>query len=266
MQTVTLFDLAIVAVPQRELIADLLQQLTVDQVQSQQNQSTLVVATPNPEQIVLATKHPTFAQALHQATYRLPDGVGLVWASWLWRIFGKIPKAIPERIAGVDVVEQLMAAAAKKNVRTLIIGGRDYVGGFTGEAFEDEKSLRRLSEHVFWTEGYQEKADILPVEEVALTAIIQRLRPALVCVALGAPDQELWLQSHRQLLERNQVRIAMAVGGSFDFLFGKVARAPKFWQRLGVEWLWRLLQQPWRRRRQVQLIRFIWLTIRGLFR
>lgn len=176
------------------------------------------------------------------------------------KFFGKTKNKIQERIAGVEVVEHLL----QKNLKTLIIGGRDYLGAFEGEAFEDIKSLKKIQNNLYWTEGYQEKADILAVEEEALDRIITELKPDLVFVALGAPDQEKWILEHYNLMQENQVKIAMAVGGSFDFLFAKVNRAPQLWQKIGLEWLWRLIKQPWRGKRQLRLIEFIYLLIREI--
>jgi N-acetylglucosaminyldiphosphoundecaprenol N-acetyl-beta-D-mannosaminyltransferase len=261
MQTSQLFGLSILNVEKKELFA------FFDQFLSAKDESskTLTVFTPNPEQIVMAQTDKVFASNLAKADYLLPDGIGLVCASRTLKIFGKTDQKIKERIAGVDLVDNLLFLATSKELKTLIIGGRDYCGSFEGEAFEDEKSLIEIKKNLFWTEGYQEKAEILPVEEEALAKIIERVQPNLVFVALGAPDQEKWIIDHRALLEANQVKIAMAVGGSFDFLFNKVKRAPLTIQKLGLEWLWRLIQQPWRKHRQLRLIKFISLVFREIF-
>ena len=92
--------------------------------------------------------------------------------------------------------------------------------------------------------------------------MIKQIKPRLVFVALGAPTQELWIAQHRNLLRKNNVEIAMAVGGSFDYLLNKVPRAPRWMQKLGLEWLFRLIIEPWRIKRQLRLIGFIALTIK----
>ena len=226
---------------------------------------TQVIFTPNPEQIVMAKHNLLFANYLKKADWLLPDGIGLVWASSILEFFGKIEEEIEERIAGVELVEHLLETIVKyPDQNTLIIGGRDYAGSFEGEFFEDMKSLKKIRNNLYWTEGYQEKEDILLIEEQALEKIINRLKPKIVFVALGAPDQEKWIIEHLDLLQANQAKIAMAVGGSFDFLFAKVTRAPQLWQKIGLEWLWRLLKQPWRKKRQLKLINFIYLLIREI--
>lgn len=255
MQTSRIFNFDILSASKKELFAHFDNFLVGDK-----KVKTQIIFTPNPEQIVMAKHNQSFAENLQKADWLLPDGIGLVCASALLKFFGKTNHKIQGRIAGVELVEYLLQA----NLKSLIIGGRDYVGSFEGEAFEDIKSLKKIQNNLYWTEGYQEKAEILPVEEEALAKIIAKLKPDLVFVALGAPDQEKWLVEHFNLLQENQVKIAMAVGGSFDFLFAKVDRAPQLWQKIGLEWLWRLIKQPWRGKRQLRLIEFIYLLIREI--
>jgi N-acetylglucosaminyldiphosphoundecaprenol N-acetyl-beta-D-mannosaminyltransferase len=248
MQTSRLFNLEILSVRKKELFDFFEQFLTTGATKSTK---TLKVFTPNPEQFVLARHDKIFAKALKEGDYLLPDGIGLVAATNLLNFFGKVDTKIPERIAGVELVEHLLILAKKQNLKSLIIGGRDYAA--------------HLNDNVFWTEAYQNKKHIHPVEEELLEKLIKKLQPDLVFVALGAPYQEEWIIEHQDLLARNQVKIAVAVGGSFDFIFDKVSRAPLFMQKMGLEWLWRLIKQPWRKHRQLRLIEFIYLVIKEIF-
>ncbi len=253
--TSNLFGFRILAVQKTEFFSYL-----DELIEKNQHCQTQLIMTPNSEQVVLARHDRAFAANLQKADWLLPDGSGLVWAASILKFFGKLERRIIERIAGVEVVEYLL----QKNLKTLIIGGRDYLGSYQGEFYEDQKSLKVIKPNLFWTEAYQEKTDVLPIEEAALVKIISKLKPELVFVALGAPDQERWLIEHRALLEQNQVKIAMAVGGSFDFIFAKVQRAPRFWQQLGMEWLWRLIKQPWRGKRQLKLLEYIYLVAKAI--
>jgi N-acetylglucosaminyldiphosphoundecaprenol N-acetyl-beta-D-mannosaminyltransferase len=259
MQKVRLFGLPILNTSKKEFFATLQDSLLVDQAKA-----TLSIFTPNPEQVVLTKQDPAFAKNLQQADYLLADGIGLVWASRLLKLFGRLPAALTERLAGVEVVEYLLDLAQQHELKALVIGGRDYKGSYQGESFEDQSSLLKIGPNLYWTEAYQEKNEILPVEEQSLAAIIKKLQPSLVFVALGAPDQEKWIVEHLQLLQSNRVRIAMAVGGSFDFILAKVPRAPQLVQKIGLEWLYRLIKQPWRYRRQLRLLAFIKLTWREI--
>lgn len=255
MQKVELFGLPILNTSKEEFFTTL-----QDFLLASQTKPTLTIFTPNPEQVVLAKQDLVFAQNLQQADYLLADGIGLVWASRLLKFFGRQKEALVKRLAGVEVVEHLLDLAQKQGFKTLVIGGRDYKGSYQGESFEDQSSLLKIGPNLYWTEAYQEKNEILPIEEQALTTIIKKLKPSLVFVALGAPDQEKWIVDHLQLLQNNQVKVAMAVGGSFDFILAKVPRAPQFVQKMGLEWLYRLIKQPWRYRRQLRLLAFIKLT------
>ncbi len=255
MQKVMLFGLPILNTSKKEFFTTL-----QDFLLASQAKPTLTIFTPNPEQVVLAKQDLVFAQNLQQADYLLADGIGLVWASRLLKFFGRQKVTLTERLAGVEVVEHLLDLAQKQGFKTLVIGGRDYKGSYQGESFEDQSSLLKIGPNLYWTEAYQEKNEILPIEEQALTEIIKKLKPSLVFVALGAPDQEKWIIDHLQLLRDGQVKLAMAVGGSFDFILAKIPRAPQLIQRIGLEWLYRLIKQPWRYRRQLRLLAFIKLT------
>ena len=247
-----------------------------DQIESK-NSKTQLIFTPNSEQVIQARADKDFAKTLKQGDLLLPDGSGLVWANRIlrfkeWLLGQERSIKIKEWIPGVDVVNKLLMEAAKYNYKTLIVGGRDYAsfwgksgGQYLGEAFESEESLIELKKNLYWTEAYQDKYYPLTVEDESLEKILKRLKPQLVFVALGAPDQEQWLVKWRSILEQSGVKLAMAVGGSFDFLFAKVRRAPKIMQRLGFEWLWRLFNQPWRFRRQLRLAKFISLVFKDFF-
>jgi N-acetylglucosaminyldiphosphoundecaprenol N-acetyl-beta-D-mannosaminyltransferase len=254
-------------------------QLLKNKLNQAKSKDLLLVFTPNPEQIVQANKDKDFFRTLKSGDILLPDGIGLVLANRficfrqqlltslkLLKNKPATPRKITERIAGVEVVDKLLMEAAKKNYVSLIIGGRNYSefwgkkgGEYQGEMFEDEKSLIQLKKNLYWTEGYQDKSETLPIEDRAIAKILKKIKPRLVFVALGAPDQEKWLVDWRARLEQAGVVVAMAVGGSFDLLFGRIARAPRLLRSLGLEWFWRLLQQPWRWRRQLRLIQYLFL-------
>jgi N-acetylglucosaminyldiphosphoundecaprenol N-acetyl-beta-D-mannosaminyltransferase len=116
---------------------------------------------------------------------------------------------------------------------------------------------------LYYKMGYQNVRQIEQNETKDVERLIKELRPEVVLVALGAPAQEKWLVQERELLAASGVRVAMAVGGSFDVLLGLVARAPMRWRQWRMEWLWRLVQEPWRWWRMLVLPRFIWWTWRG---
>lgn len=236
----------------------------------------LLIFTPNPEILVQIEENPQLKTVLASADILLPDGIGLLLANrWirfrqrLLFLFKKplMPPKISEKMAGVDLADKLLIEAAKKNYVSLIIGGRNYAefwgkrgGEYQGEIFEDEASLIKLKNNLYWTEAYQDKDEPLPIEDRAIERILKKIKPQIVFVALGSLDQEQWLVEWRARLEQAGVSVAIGVGGAFDLLFGRVARAPRFFRALALEWLWRLLQQPWRWRRQLRLLKFLTLV------
>lgn len=225
---------------------ELLRQITA---YLQDSRKLSYIVTPNPEQIVLANQDLDFSQALRQADIKLPDGIGLVlarqWLGWL----GKA-RPVRQRIAGADVVQALLELAQAKKYRVVVVGGRGY-GDY----------VQHRSPHWVWLPAYRDVTQPTAAEETELAAKLQRLKPDLVFVALGAPWQERWVVDHWSVLERSHTKVVMVVGGAFDFITGQVSRAPSMIQTMGLEWLYRLVHQPWRWQRQLRLIQFIGLVI-----
>jgi N-acetylglucosaminyldiphosphoundecaprenol N-acetyl-beta-D-mannosaminyltransferase len=215
------------------------------------------IVTPNPEQVIQSRSDRQFLRNLQAADLIVPDGMGIIWASQLLAIKSQQP-ALPERIGGVDLALDLLELAREKKLTTLVIGGRDYspeVGGV------GQPQPLDLQPDLYWLAGYQNIANPQPSEEKQVTAAIKKLKPDLVFVAFGAPYQEEWAVAHRQLCQQSGVKILMVVGGAFDYILGRVPRAPKWLQRLGGEWIFRLVSQPWRWRRQLRLISYIKLVL-----
>lgn len=220
------------------------------------------IATPNPEHIVQAQHDPKFQKNLRQFEVFLPDGTGIIWAS------RKVKKPLQSRIAGVDMVAELLRISKQQALKVLVIGGRGYQGELTVSATDvsSVKTLQVKENEVFWVEGYRDivtmsEEDLKEADKKVL-AHIRSVQPQIVFVALGAPHQEAWVIRNSVALTENGVKIAMVVGGAFDFLTGKVARAPHLIQQLHLEWLFRLIQEPWRWRRQLRLIEFVKLVMR----
>ncbi|MEA2056812.1 MAG: WecB/TagA/CpsF family glycosyltransferase [Patescibacteria group bacterium] len=211
----------------------------------------LVVYTPNAEQMVQTKQDPKFGTVLSRADILLADGKGLVWANNWLNFLGKTRK-IKQRIAGVDLVKDLLSFSKKKRLSAILIGGRGY-------------EPNKLPDNLDWIEGYQKIAQPTKAEESDLKQHLVKQKPRIVFVAFGAPFQEKWIDQHRSWFEEAGVKLVMAVGGSFDVITGKLKRAPAWMQALGLEWLFRLIQQPWRWKRQLRLFKFIWLVIRASF-
>lgn len=201
----------------------------------------VIIFTPNPEQITAAVRDPELASLLNKADIALPDGVGLVIGAKL------IGEAVPARITGVDFMEKLLsmvsasARAGRDGSKRPVIAG--FFGGQKGVAVEAGNCLRKTYQNL--TVGYASSA--YDKDEMGKSNI------EILFVGLGFPKQEKWILEHKDEIGAS---VIMAVGGSLDFISGRVARAPKLVQSVGLEWLFRLAIQPWRFRRQARLLNF----------
>lgn len=214
------------------------------------------VFTPNAEQIVLSFENPNFRRYLQQADLLIPDGFSLIIASFLHSILGKSSK-IQQRIAGVDLAQDLLKICNKHDQNLLIVGGRDYHQSVNSSTkVQNSPNLWLLGKNIFWTPAYDDFSQFSKEDENILINVIAKVQPAVVLVALGAPTQEKWSLDRRELLSESGVKIVMVVGGAFDIIFGKLKRAPLAMRRCGLEWLYRLVQEPWRWKRQLRLLKF----------
>ncbi len=238
----------------------------IDDVLSQKKkvgaEPPFIIFTPNPEQIVMAHQEPAFATTLKKANILLPDGIGVVKASRIFaamgHLRGKSLPALSARIAGVEVVQDLLKKYQAEEM--LLVGGKGYHLG--KQLKEDFVFLNIQQKKVAWFTGYQSVGFASAEDERKLRAVLRKVKPVIVFVALGAPDQEEWILNHLGLLQQEGVKLAMAVGGSFDVLTGKLKRAPGLWQKLGFEWLFRLIQEPSRWKRQLRLFAFMGMTLK----
>jgi len=249
------FELLVFSKQKAQLLNDLKTEL-------KSAKKTRILFTPNPEQVVLASKNRAFKKYLQQADILIPDGVGLVYASKLLGFFGKA-QALKERIPGVEVVEDLLRIAQEEKLKVMVIGGRGYDDLESGQTNISSKTEGQ-SVQIQWLEAYRDVAKIKKEEELELVKTIKKNKPDIVFVAFGAPFQEQWIIEHQELFNKIGVKLAMAVGGSFDFILGKVPRAPLLVRVLALEWLYRLIQEPWRWRRQLSLVEFIGLIFKEL--
>lgn len=272
-ETVKLWDLGLLSTS----LGQLLEVISARQlVTSAKQVQPLLIGTPNPEQVVATRKDRSFLHHLQQLDWLLPDGIGLVVASRLfaWR-WGMRP--IQSRIAGREVAEQLLQhSASDSSVSVLVIGGRNLgslIDGSEPNQLPTVKQLKVIRTSIetgfsrpywYWTEGYADITHPTLEEENDVSHVLQLLRPTIVFVAFGAPHQEAWLVNHRALLRQSHVAIGLAIGGAFDVLTGSLAPPPVWMHQLGLEWLFRLFQQPWRLKRQTALLTFIWMVLKGM--
>lgn len=195
--------------------------------------SAFWIVTANPEILLEARRDPVYAEVLKQADIRTVDGMGL-WLST--KIFG----SSSTRLTGVELSEYLLEYAIAHQWKVALIGGEDPKRADQAARVLRERypALRLVAEHggLISREGEMSEEG----EEASHRLTLEG--PQLLLVAFGHPRQERWLA--RYLHQFPTVRIAVGIGGTIDFWAGTVRRAPAFWRRLGIEWLWRLFQEP----------------------
>ncbi len=191
------------------------------------------ICTVNPEFVIAAQTDAEFRQIINGAALALPDGIGLLKAA---HFLGGTP--LPERVAGSDLVVKLAELSHHNGYRLYFLGAQPGVAELAVE------NLRRRFPRM-QVAGVFAGSPALAENE----ALVQRIwptRPDILLVAYGAPNQDKWLARN---LARLQIPVGMGVGGSFDFLAGVTPRAPVWLQKIHLEWLHRLMTQPWRWRR-----------------
>ncbi len=188
----------------------------------------------NPEGVMLAQRDDSFAAALERGDVCLSDGVGVTIAAWLRG------RAAP-RVPGVDLMIDAVGACTTAGKPALLLGAGP---GVAAAAAERLRSRFPAAEIETYAPPISETHRLPPDVEAEIEKHVATLRPALVCVALGMPKQERWIDYNRAALDEAGVRVAMSVGGSFDFIAGTAKRAPVWLRRAGLEWAWRLAQEP----------------------
>jgi N-acetylglucosaminyldiphosphoundecaprenol N-acetyl-beta-D-mannosaminyltransferase len=198
------------------------------------------IVTPNSEILVLAQKDEEFRKILNNADLSIPDGAGLIWAS------RRLGKSLKERVTGTDLINQLKVNPPDggEKLKVFLLGGRNGVA-------------KKIASDWSAVVGFSEET-----EDIELFARIRQCQPDILLVALGAPKQEKWITEN--LTKVPSVKVTIGVGGAFDFLSGKIRRAPVFIQKMGLEWFWRLILQPSRIGRIFNaVVVFPWLILKS---
>jgi len=210
------------------------------------------IATVNPEFIMRAQRDAAFAAALRQTDLNVPDGIGVLLAA------RRLGQPLRERVAGVDLMLALCARAAQQGWPVYLLGAQEGVAEQAALKLQQRYAGLKIA-------GTYAGSPNLPERE-AIVARVRQAQPRLLFVAYGAPAQDVWLAENLPLIRANGPLVGMGVGGSFDFVVGTQQRAPLGVQRMGLEWLYRLLREPRRWRRQLALPQFAALVMLESFR
>jgi N-acetylglucosaminyldiphosphoundecaprenol N-acetyl-beta-D-mannosaminyltransferase len=215
----------------------------------------ILIMGPNAQLVTLAARQPRFAAALRSATLAVPDGISVVLAARL------LDQPIPERVTGGDLMERLCIEAARHNLSVFFLGGLPGAAEKTARKFERLYPGFRVAGTSCPAPGFESD----PVECARIRQHIACAKPDLLCVAFGAPKQEIWMYENCPTLP---IGAAISVGAAFDTQSGLRKRAPQWTHKLGLEWLYRLVHEPRRlwRRYLIGNTQFLWLVARQLWR
>ena len=211
----------------------------VENLIAEENSS--LVATANAEMILNATHDAELKKILNAADLVVPDGAGTVWAA---RHLGK---QMPERVAGFDLVQELMKIAPVLGTKFFLFGAAP---GIADKAKLKAEALYPGIKIVGTRNGYFKAED-----EPEIISQIKNSRADILLAALGVPKQEKWLFKYKDELK---VPVSIGVGGTFDVMAGVVRRAPLWMQKARLEWLFRAMLQPSRAGRLLALPKFVW--------
>ena len=179
-------------------------------------------------------------ELINAAEFKYADGISVVRS-----VRKKYPEANVSRVAGADLWEALMARAGAEGTPVFLVGGKPEVMAETVEKLRKQWNVNLVGTQ----DGY-----FTPDQRQALFERIHASGAKIVTVAMGSPKQEILMRDCRQVYPG---ALYMGVGGTYDVFTGHVKRAPKVWQNLGLEWLYRLLSQPSRIKRQLRLLRYL---------
>ncbi len=214
------------------------------------------ICTPNPEMILEAQKNNKFKQVLNNSLLNIADGIGILWAanqihnksSKLKAILNlpliaikptKFKKVLKERVTGTDLLQNICEKAVKNNKKLFFLGAEP------GIAELAKQKLKKKYKNLIVTETYPGSPSLKDRQKII--GIINKTDAEILFVAYGAPKQEIWISEVIDKLKN--IKIAVGIGGAFDFVAGKRKRAPGIMQKLGLEWLFRLIQEPSRIKR-----------------
>ncbi|MBR4173562.1 MAG: WecB/TagA/CpsF family glycosyltransferase [Clostridia bacterium] len=202
------------------------------------------VFTPNSEIIYMAYKDTDFCDMLNSAQMLTADGIGVVYAS---KILGC---PVPERAGGYDIACRVIERISESGERLYLFGGRKGIAETAAENLTKKYPFLNI---VGTRDGY-----FSPEENDAIVADINNSGADLLFVCLGAPTQEKWIYNNREKLN---CKVMMGIGGSLDVFAGAAERAPEKWQKLGLEWLYRLIKEPKRFWRMLALPKFAFTVL-----
>lgn len=207
--------------------------------------------TPNVDHVVRMEDDSSFRKIYLAADWIVADGMPLVWFSRL------VGRPLPERVTGADLLPALCQEAAKKGLSVYFFGAAPGIAEEASQKLFQRNPGLKVAGFASPSYGFENNPHLTH----QYIDSINQASPDILFVGLGSPKQEFWAYSHRQVLN---VGVIAAIGGAFDFASGRIKRAPSWVQVSGIEWLWRLFQEPGRlwKRYLVRDSRFLMVALR----
>lgn len=199
------------------------------------------IVTANPEIVMETRRNKEYKKIVQSADHVVPDGIGILLAA------KRIKQPLKERIAGFDLMRDLLTIANERGAKCFFLGASEEV---------NELVVKKVSKQYPNIEIVGRHHGYFKMDDESIVNIVKEKEPDFVFVALGYPKQEKWIYENLSQFNKG---VFMGVGGSFDVLAGKVKRAPEIWIKLNLEWLYRILKQPFRLKRIFPVFKFIFL-------
>jgi len=200
------------------------------------------IVTLNSEIVLKAQKDEEYLHILNNADLSITDGIGLKFA-------GLASGNNLEKITGADLTEKILKIAENKKLKIAVL---NWSRGLSKKEDIEKALTKKYPDLEFIVENIERMQDSLEsfaerLQRNGSSKLLQKFKPAILFITLGAPDQEKFI--YHNLSKIPSIKLALGVGGSFDFISGKIKRAPLIFQKLGIEWFWRLAMQPrrWRK-------------------
>ena len=236
-------------------IDQLSMQLALDQLIALAHEPRVsYVVTPNSDHLVMLESNAAFREVYAAADLTLADGMPLIWAS---RLLGK---SLIERVTGAELLPNLCERAARTKLPVFLLGAGPGVAEEAKTRLESRYSGLSIVGCYAPPFGFERNA----AENARIIAMIRSSGAAIIFVGLGAPKQEIWIHAHRQQFAQG---LFLGVGAAIDFCAGHIKRAPLWMQNLGIEWVYRLVQEPRRLAKRYAKDTFVvWIILRQWFR
>lgn len=206
------------------------------------------IYTPNTEIVMACKEDKKLRNIVNSGDLIIPDGIGLIYASNIKK------KPLKERVTGFDLSIKILEIANRGGYSLYLLGGKEGIAKKAGEKIKEKyPNINIVGYHHGYFKGSHLGEKDHP-EEIAIVDEICEKKPDIIFVGLGFPKQEIWIHENK---ERLQAKVIIGNGGTMDILSGNIKRAPEIFQKLGLEWFYRLIKEPSRIKRQLVLPKFM---------